>query len=469
MNLRSLSLSTKIWLTIIASILITVIFSYLLSNLFYEKLYVENLEKTLLSEGKLLANDYKGGPLDDELRERIEWYNSKNDFEVFVVSNPKELAACFPFETNHVTLIEEKEREQLLEGKTIQKQGFEERFNRKILAVIIPLLDDSRLEGIIYLYVPLARITELTKDFTYLWLIAAVLFLVISFYLGTLLVKKLTRPLQQMKAAADKLSKGDYSVRVLQTSDDEVGQLARAFNHMSSSIQKEDERKKEFLANVSHELRTPLSYVNGYTEALLLGIVKSEEEKEKYLALIHRESKRMERLVGDLLDLTKLETDEFQLLKTPLPLAQLVEEAIEKYRLPLKEKNIKLSTHLDPDIIILGDEGRMEQVIQNMMDNAMKYTEKGEITLHLEKHAEGCILSITDTGVGIPEKDLQHIKERFYRVNKARTRLDGGTGLGLAISDKIIALHQGKLRISSQLGKGTRVDIILPVLELDEL
>lgn len=468
MKLQSLSLTTKIWLTIILSIFITVVFSYILSNLFYEKLYVEHVEKSMLAEGKRLSLDYEGGVLTDELRKKIEWYNSKNDIEVFVVSNPKELAACLPYETEYATLIGQEERERLLLGETVQKLGFEERFDRKIMAVIIPLLDENRLEGIIYLYVPLAKITELTKDFSYLLLIGALLFLIISVYLGTLLVRKLTLPLKQMKEAAEKVSTGDYTARVPLKSMDEVGQLAQAFNHMSSSIQKEDERRKEFLANVSHELRTPLSYVNGYSEALITGIVADEGDREKYLALIHRESKRMERIVGDLLDLAKLDNDEYQLDKTLLPLAQLVEDATQKYVLQVKEKNLRLTFDLDPDIIILGDEGRVEQVIQNITDNAIKYTENGEISFILKKLERGSMLSIQDTGTGIPESDLAHIKERFYRVNKGRTRLDGGTGLGLAITEKIMTLHKGKLKIYSKIGEGTRVDIIFPPYDLQE-
>lgn len=467
MKHRTLTLTTKIWLTITASIFITVVFSYIMSNLFYEKLYVENLEKSLLAEGQRLSLDYEGGALTEELREKIEWYNMKNEFEVFVVSNPKELSACLPFEINHETLITSEERDGLLRGETIKKMGFEERFDRKILAVIIPLLDDNRLDGIIYLYVPLAKISELTKDFSYLWLIAAVLFLVISLYLGTLLVKKLTSPLKQIKDAADQVSMGNYSVHVPTSSDDEIGQLALAFNQMSSSIQKEDEKKKEFLANVSHELRTPLSYVNGYSEALLTGIVKTESEREKYLSLINRESKRMERIVGDLLDLAKLDTDEYKLIQSPLPLAQLIEDATQKYIYSIKKKKLKLNFDLDPDIIILGDEGRIEQVIQNITDNALNYTKEGEISFTLKKHPEGCVLSIQDTGIGIPEEDLSHIKERFYRVNKARTRQDGGTGLGLAISERIVTLHNGKMMIDSELGKGTKVEIILPTYNLD--
>lgn len=464
----TLSLTLKIWLTMSLSILITIVFSFLLSNLFYEKLYFKNVENSLLHEGQNLASEYNGGPLTDELREKIEWYNTKTESEVFVVNNPRELSACLPYEIDYQTLIGQEDRELLLEGKAVKKVDFEERFDRKVLAVIVPLLDENRLEGIIYLYVPLAKISELTKDFSFLWLLAGILFLVVSIYIGTLLVKRLTKPLLEIKAAAKKVSDGDYSVRVSASSNDEIGQLASVFNRMSSSIQKEDERKKEFLANVSHELRTPLSYVNGYSEALLTGIVKTPEEQEKYLNLMNRESKRMNRLVGDLLDLSKLDMDDYQIIKTPLPLAQLFEEALQKYAITVKEKGLQLRFDLDPDIIIEGDEGRMEQVLQNIMDNALRYTEKGEISVSLKKHPDGCILAVKDTGIGIPEADLAHIKERFFRVNKARTRRDGGTGLGLAITDKIVRLHGGRLIFDSEYGKGTTVSIIFPVLQLDD-
>lgn len=461
----TLSLTLKIWLTMSLSILITIAFSFLLSNLFYEKLYIKNVENSLLHEGESLASEYKGGPLTSELREKIEWYNTKTESEVFIVNNPRELSACLPYEIDYETLIGQEERELLLDGAIVKKIDFEERFDRKILAVIVPLLDGDRLEGIIYLYVPLAKISELTKDFSFLWLFAGILFLIVSIYIGTLLVKRLTKPLLEIKAAAKKVSDGDYSARVSASSNDEIGQLAAAFNRMSSSIQKEDERNKEFLANVSHELRTPLSYVNGYSEALLTGIVKTREEQEKYLHLMNRESKRMNRLVGDLLDLSKLDMDDYQIIKTPLPLAQLIEDALQKYAITLKDKELQLGVDLDPEIIIEGDEGRMEQVLQNIMDNALRYTEKGGISVTLKKHPDGCMLAVKDTGIGIPKEDLVHLKERFFRVNKARTRRDGGTGLGLAITDKIVRLHGGRLFFDSEYGQGTTVSIILPVLE----
>ncbi|WP_071394517.1 sensor histidine kinase [Bacillus tuaregi] len=459
------SLAKKLWISISAAILITIMYSYFLSYFFYEKLYVENIETALLDEGYRLATDYQGGSLTDEWKSKMEWYNSKSEVEVFVVNNPKELSACLPFEMDTQALIGAEEREQLLAGETIEKVGYEERFDRKIISVIIPLLDGQRLEGIIYMYMPLAKITELTKEFAYLWFIAALLFLVIALFVGIKVIQKLTNPLIEMKQAAEQVSRGNYFTRLAIQSQDEVGELAAAFNHMAESIQKEDERKKEFLANVSHELRTPISYVKGYSDAMLSGLVQTKEDEEQYLQLIHREAGRMERLVGDLLDLSKLDTDEYQLVKMPLPLAQLIEEATVRYIPVMKDKDLVLQLDLDPDIIINGDAGRMEQIILNVMDNALRYTEKGVIKIALKKAGNQCFIRVSDTGKGIPAEDIDKIKQRFYRVNKARTRSDGGTGLGLAIVDKLVILHGGHVEISSKFGKGTMVDIYLPVLD----
>ncbi|MEH7346775.1 HAMP domain-containing sensor histidine kinase [Bacillus sp. JJ1532] len=459
------SLAKKLWLTITAAILITIIYSYFLSYLFYEKLYVNNVETSLIEEGNRLASEYDGGALTEELIDRIEWYGTKSESEIFIVSNPRELSACLPFDIDYEALISGKEREQLLKGEPVHKIGYEERFDRQIMAVVIPLLDENRLEGIIYLYLPLAKISEVTTDFAYLWMMAAFLFLIIAISFGTILVRRLTKPLLEMKAAAECVSKGEYSIKIDNQSTDEIGQLAHAFNHMASSIQREDERKKEFLANVSHELRTPISYVKGYSEALISGIAKKEDH-DRYVHIIHREAGRMERLVGDLLDLSRLDSEEFKLEKMPLPLAQIIENSLQKYGPIMKNKNVDLQYQLDPDIIINGDEGRIEQVIQNIMDNSIRYTDKGEIRLELYKIKEGCCIEMKDTGIGIPSEDIDKIKQRFFRVNKARTRKDGGTGLGLAIVEKIVNLHGGKLMITSKLELGTTVRIILPVIDL---
>lgn len=461
------SLFKRLWLTVTATILVTILYSFFLSYLFYEKLYVDIVEESLIQEGNRLASDYTGGPLTDEMKQRVDWYNEKSESEVFLVSNPKELSACLPYSIDYKTLIGKEERELLLKGEPVMKSGFEERFGRKILAVAIPLLDHNRLEGIIYLYVPLAKISELTVDFSFLWLIGGVVFIIIAAFLGFKMLHRLTRPLAAMKDAAERVSGGDYSARVDIKSEDEIGQLAKAFNHMSESVQKEDEKKREFLADVSHELRTPISYIKGYSEALETGMIKEPEEKNKYLKLINRESGRMVKLVEDLLDLSRLDADEYRLIKNPFPLAQLIDDFIIKYGPAMKEKNISLILDLDPDIIINGDEGRLEQIFHNIIDNSIRYTESGgRISITLSKDAYGCKVEIKDTGTGIPEEDINKLTQRFYRVNKARTRADGGTGLGLAIVDKLVKLHDGKMEIASELGQGTAINLYFPAVEL---
>ncbi|CAM3743030.1 sensor histidine kinase [Mesobacillus zeae] len=459
------SLFKKLWLTITASILITILYSFLLSYLFYEKLYVDQEEKSLLEEGNRLALDYKGGPLSDKLKKDIEWYNGKSESEVFVVNSPRELSACLPFDINYETLVGPEERDKLLAGEAVTKKGYEERFDRKIVAVLVPLLDGDRLEGIIYLYVPLARISELTHDFSLLWLMGGAAFIIIAVYLGFKMTGRLTKPLIDMKRAAENVSQGDYSTRVEIQSNDEVGQLASAFNHMSRSIEEEDERKRDFLADVSHELRTPISYIKGYSEALASGFIKKASEQDKYLKLINREASRMVQLVADLLDLSRIDAGQYRLEKHLFPLAQLIEDFSQKYVPTMEEKQITFQTSLDPDIIMNGDEARIEQILQNIMDNAIRYTDNGGvIRLSLSKHPYGCLLELTDTGIGIPPEDLSSITRRFYRVNKARSRSDGGTGLGLSITEKLVRLHGGRLEIESVMGKGTKVKVLFPVL-----
>jgi hypothetical protein len=193
------TLSKKLWVFITTTIIITIGFSFLLSNYFYEKLYVEKIRSGLLEEGTRISADYEGGPLSNELIEKVEWYNTKNESDVFIVSNPKELSACLPYEIDYDTIIGPEEREKLLDGQSVEKTGYEERFDRDVMAVIVPLIDSNRLEGIIYLYVPLAKITELTNDFSIVGVVVGILFVILSVYIGTIFVKKMTKPLEIMK------------------------------------------------------------------------------------------------------------------------------------------------------------------------------------------------------------------------------------------------------------------------------
>ena len=228
---------------------------------------------------------------------------------------------------------------------------------------------------------------------------------------------------------------------------------------------KVEDLRREFVANVSHELRTPLTYLQGYTEALLDGIAESEEEKNKYLNTILEESHRLKRLVNDLLDLSQLQTGNMPLKKEEVNLNNLVKRAVSKFEPAAKARQITFKVMSESDnVLVEGDEDRLEQVLINLSDNALRYTPEGEkILIKLVQDREFVKVSIQDKGPGISEKDQSLVWDRFYKVDKARTRDQGGTGLGLAIVKNIIDTHQGEVGVESKEGQGTKFWFKLPV------
>ncbi|RKL63424.1 HAMP domain-containing protein [Thermoanaerobacteraceae bacterium SP2] len=221
--------------------------------------------------------------------------------------------------------------------------------------------------------------------------------------------------------------------------------------------------RREFVGNVSHELRTPLSYLQGYTEALLDGMVEDPEEKKKYLNIILDETLRLRRMVNELLDLSQIESGHLHLKKDKISLKNLIERVVKKLTPLSQKKGIKISTEFEELPLVMADEDRIEQVMINLIDNAMRYNEgSGEIRIKARKSEGGVIVSVKDNGPGIPEDELPFIWERFYKVDKARTRKTGGTGLGLAIVKNIIEVHGGKVWAKNCAEGGTGFYFSLP-------
>lgn len=229
--------------------------------------------------------------------------------------------------------------------------------------------------------------------------------------------------------------------------------------------QKLDNMRKDFVANVSHELKTPLTSIKSYTETLLDGVIDEKETALQFLEVINSESDRMGRLVKDLLQLSNFDSNKVSLDFEYHDLFHLVQFTVRKMEMQAKTKNqsLKLISELD-EMILYMDHDRIEQVLLNILSNAIKYTpENGKINVFLYQLGGMVFVRIADTGMGIPEKDLDHVFERFYRVDKARSRELGGTGLGLSIAKEIVEYHHGTIDIKSQIEKGTEVIIGLPI------
>lgn len=229
-----------------------------------------------------------------------------------------------------------------------------------------------------------------------------------------------------------------------------------------------DKLRSDFIANVSHELRTPISMLQGYSEAILDGVIANDEERDEMIQVIHEESLRMGRLVTDLLDLARMESGHMKLYKDDIAVIPFIDRIVHKFTQAARDADVTLHLeHPEKEVFSTFDGDRLEQVFTNLIDNAIRHTPaKGKVTLRIEEHGDTCRLTVTDTGDGIPEEDLPFIFERFYKADKARTRVKGGTGLGLSIAKNIIDSHGGVITASRGEEKGTIMSVTLPLKKM---
>jgi two-component system phosphate regulon sensor histidine kinase PhoR len=218
--------------------------------------------------------------------------------------------------------------------------------------------------------------------------------------------------------------------------------------------------KKDFVVNVSHELRTPLTSIKGYLET----IEGLDETQQKYLNTAIRNTDRLINIVKDLLLISEMESEESMLKKEAVDIKELLFQASSVFKQKVEQKNLALNIDSDTDLpVFMGDSFELEQMLMNLLDNALKYTEEGTIGISAQEKDDQIHIVIKDTGIGIPEQDLPRVFERFYVVDKSRSRRGGGTGLGLSIVKHIIQLHKGSIKVESKPGTGTTFHIWLPL------
>ncbi|HZI03002.1 MAG TPA: ATP-binding protein, partial [Archangium sp.] len=233
--------------------------------------------------------------------------------------------------------------------------------------------------------------------------------------------------------------------------------------HDVTELRRLEKVRKDFVANVSHELRTPITAIRGYAETLQAGALKDPEVAPKMVDIIHRQSERLSELVEDLLELSRLESREVKLNVVDVPLSVAASRAAEVVRHKAQGKKITVELNIPPGLVGRGDERGLEQVLLNLLDNAVKYTPEGGRVLVTGALEEGrCVVHVRDTGVGIEPRHLARIFERFYRVDKGRSRDMGGTGLGLSIVKHLMSAMGGEVRVESQPNEGSTFTIFLP-------
>ena len=267
-----------------------------------------------------------------------------------------------------------------------------------------------------------------------------------------------------MSEAAKAMAKGDFSRRIPVTSDDEIGELAMAFNGMSNSLSRLEEARKSFIANVSHEMRTPMTTIGGFIDGIIDGTIPPDKQ-DYYLKIVSEEIKRLSRMVQSMLNLSRLESSGFVLKEESFDFREQILGIVIGQEQRIEEKNINIEG-LDslPSVIINADKDLIYQVVYNLLDNAIKFVEKGgTISFSLDVDSYGAEFSITNSGLGIPRADLPFIFDRFYKLDKSRASNKTSMGLGLYIVKTIIRNHGGTIKVESKENEFTRFSFVLPL------
>ena len=325
---------------------------------------------------------------------------------------------------------------------------------------------------VIYILDNKQTVQSLNAEIFSLILEAVLIGFVISIVVSLVISKTLLSPIQGITKAAEAMADGDFSRKINVESEDEIGILATTFNDMAAQIEAMLEElknaellRREFVANVSHELRTPLTSIRTYAETISDNQEIPKETETEFLRVIMNESDRMTKIVQDLLELSRFDSGNTTLSLEPFSIERSVREVYAAIALEARKRNHELNLELEWKMpMIHGDRARIEQVLMNIITNALKYTpDGGTIDIYSGSSGNNVWVRIVDTGIGIPKDDLARVFDRFYRVDKARTRESGGTGLGLSIAKEIVTKHGGDIVVESTPGEGTSVTVILPI------
>jgi two-component system, OmpR family, sensor histidine kinase BaeS len=345
--------------------------------------------------------------------------------------------------------------------QNIKQQEME--YQQGIVMAKSPIYQDKKKLGTVVVVSELTWLESTLHSLESTILLASTGALLVATGLSILLSRRIVRPLLDIRKTVEQLARGDYEARVNVEGEDELASLAKQMNRLAQSLSYYQSSRREFLSHVAHELRTPLTYVKGYA-SLLQKPNLDPEKSQKLIKIIREQSHRLERIVDDLVTLSRLDEGQLELHREKADMGSLLQKVTEEMRPRAEELGIKLNLEIKQSAELFIDMYRFQQIIMNLVDNALRYSKnKGTVTVTLAKGRKDVIIEIIDQGIGIPPHDLNQIWERFYRVEKSRSRKYGGSGLGLSIVKHLVELHGGTIDVRSTLGKGTTFIIKLPI------
>lgn len=451
---------------VVAFLVLSLLFAHYIETLVYEKKAEE-----LMSYGDKILYELDSGTGNSE--QIIDQYRNvllaRNiQFNVFDENGN----ILFPFGSRGPMIepLTDTEWNKIQSGEPLVIKQDIKRFEQDVSLVALPYMPAGRFIGGVLLTSPISgsreMISQINDFLIYTVLIALGVSMLLSWALSRIHVNRIKR----LQEATSLVSSGNYNISVPSSNFDEIGELAEDFNKMVQKLQASNEeieslenRRRQFMADVSHELRTPLTTISGVIEGLRNDMIP-EEEKERGLQLVSKETKRLIRLVNENLDYEKIRSNQVKLMKESIELNEVFEIIQEQLDPQAKEKNNNIVIDAAEDVMVYADYDRLVQILINITKNSIQFTQNGTIHLRGKKGYLETIIEIEDTGIGIDPSEIENIWRRFYKADLSRTTNPYGEfGLGLSIVKKLVQFHNGKIEVSSEKGKGTRFQIRLPL------
>ena len=479
----------KLYLNYAVMLLITALLIGLIFIRLYDDSIVETYQEQLQNQAKNISERMSKFIINGQYDEALDYVFYSKEIsgsdDIWTVPNPD---ASIPMNSAMATntygeiaesgevLDYEKLLKSAFDGIPMIKSGYDKIYEAETVTVAQPVYGINReVSGAVLLKMMVNNKKIVVRDSITLIIISSLVALTISFIISIISAQGLSSPISRIRVTASQLARGNYHIKTGINRKDEIGDLAKTVDVLSEKLLENDEERKnleqmrmDFFANVSHELRTPITVVRAYTETLLDGFVTDEETKVQYYDRMLNECKSMERLVGDLMILAKMQNPDFLIEKEPVNLLQIIDDIMRSGKAMADKKNIKIVVSKEsPVYMVEGDYDRLRQMFMVILDNAIKFSDENKsIGIELIKKENTIKVSIRDEGVGIEPKDLEHIFTKFYSSNLKQN--EEGTGLGLTIAKQIAIKHGAEIDVKSVIGEGTEFVFTFPQLVMED-
>lgn len=458
---------TQRWIVNSVGVIFFVLLALVIAvSVFIKSYYYNSAKQYMISRMNMVSGTLQASYMSSktsfaaEIRSVVEKWSEKSKMELMVINSNGEIELTSSGFLPTINLIMSDYTDALengVSGYSIDNLATGE----KVMAICVITPPNTYGYTAVRLVSSLEAIDKQVFSLILTLVVISLCILVLMFFSGSYFISSIVIPVRQISNTAKRYACGDFSVRINKKRDDEIGQLCDSINHMAEELALSENMKNDFISSVSHELRTPLTAVKGWAETI--GSMPDDKETVlKGMRVINSETERLSQMVEELLDFSRMQNGKFSLNKMNMDILAELGDAVLIYAERAKRDGIDV-VYDEPDMLpfVFGDKNRIRQVFINIIDNAIKYSDKGG---HVSIQALMCDAAhiqivISDTGCGISETDLPKIKTKFYKANHTRR----GSGIGLAVADEIIGLHGGNLEVYSEQNVGTTVTITLPV------